>query len=112
MPHYLQLLFANNVVFNLIFIVPIRFILHFQNKTVIVKYVCKENIMNTEWKNGHTKTNEEFEERNGGSKKMYKIEKKGEICKLKGFKKAKGITLEWTQKIRQNWTWFNKGGII
>ena len=23
---------------------------------------------------------------------MYKIEKKGEICKLKGFKKAKGIS--------------------
>ena len=27
-------------------------------------------------------------------------------------KGIKGITLEWTQKIRQNWTWFNKGGII
>ena len=24
----------------------------------------------------------------------------------------KGITLEWTQKIRQNWTWFDEGGII
>ena len=27
-------------------------------------------------------------------------------------KKQKGITLEWTQKIRQNWTWFDEGGII
>ena len=27
-------------------------------------------------------------------------------------KEEQGITLEWTQKIRQNWTWFNKGGII
>ena len=24
----------------------------------------------------------------------------------------KGITLEWTQKNRQNWTWFNEGDII
>ena len=27
-------------------------------------------------------------------------------------KTSKGITLEWTQKIRQNWTWFDEGGII
>lgn len=36
--------------------------------------------------------------------------KQGNLRKLK--KGVKGITLEWTQKIRQNWTWFNKGGII
>ena len=27
-------------------------------------------------------------------------------------KSNKAITLEWTQKNRQNWTWFNEGGII
>ena len=27
-------------------------------------------------------------------------------------KKEQGITLEWTQKNRQNWTWFNEGDII
>lgn len=27
-------------------------------------------------------------------------------------KNNKGITLEWTQKNRQNWTWFNEGDII
>ena len=26
--------------------------------------------------------------------------------------KEKGITLDWPQKIRQNWTWFNEGDII
>ena len=28
------------------------------------------------------------------------------------YKKEKAITLDWPQKIRQNWTWFNEGGII
>lgn len=27
-------------------------------------------------------------------------------------KENKGITLDWPQKIRQNWTWFNEGDII
>ena len=27
-------------------------------------------------------------------------------------RKERGITLEWTQKNRQNWTWFNEGDII
>lgn len=30
----------------------------------------------------------------------------------KSFKEEKAITLDWPQKIRQNWTWFNEGGII
>ena len=28
------------------------------------------------------------------------------------FQNNKGITLDWLQKIRQKWTWFNKGDII
>ena len=38
---------------------------------------------------------------------------KNEPKKIKEkIKTNKGITLEWTQKIRQNWTWFDEGGII
>ena len=39
-------------------------------------------------------------------KKQKKMNKE---INLKG---KKGITLEWTQKNRQNWTWFNEGDII
>lgn len=31
---------------------------------------------------------------------------------LQKMKNDNGITLEWTQKNRQNWTWFNEGDII
>ena len=40
-----------------------------------------------------------------------KIKNVQKIMKEK-IKTNKGITLEWTQKIRQNWTWFDEGGII
>ena len=51
------------------------FLIHVQAKKVIVKYVCKENIMDTWLKFGYTKTNEKIkkkteERKNGKKEKM------------------------------------------